>query len=51
LGFLDGWRSVIYVSDEGTIFASIETRLNEMAAAQGELRMTVPMLYVEAIRN
>jgi len=51
MGFLDGWRSVIEPTDEDAIFAGIEARLNETAAAQSELRMTVTMLYVEGTRN
>jgi arsenite methyltransferase len=48
LGFLDGWRQVVDPEDEERVFALLEARLNERAAAQGELRMTIPMLYLEA---
>ena len=47
-GFLDGWRSVIDPPHQHRVFAALEDRLNEIAARQGELRMTVPMLYLEA---
>ncbi|MBD0372567.1 MAG: methyltransferase domain-containing protein [Pyrinomonadaceae bacterium] len=46
-GFLDGWRSVVNKEDEEEVFSLLERHLNEAASAQGELRMTVPMLYVE----
>lgn len=46
-GFLDGWRGVVNPEDEEAIFGRIETRLNDIAARQGELRMTIPMLYLE----
>ncbi len=46
-GFLDGWRGVVTAEEEEEVFALLEKRLNEAAARQGELRMTVPMLYVE----
>lgn len=46
-GFLDGWRSIIHPEEEEEVFALLEKRLNEAAGRQGELRMTVPMLYVE----
>jgi arsenite methyltransferase len=46
-GFLDGWRGVINPADEAEVFGRIEAKLNEMAAQQGELRMTIPMLYLE----
>lgn len=46
-GFLDGWRGVVNPADEEAIFARLEARLNARAARDGELRMTVPMLYLE----
>jgi arsenite methyltransferase len=50
IGFLDGWRSVVDAGDEQRIFESVERRLNEAASVKGELRMTVPMLYLEAVK-
>jgi arsenite methyltransferase len=47
VGFLDGWRGVVNPEDEVTVFTQVEARLNERAAQDGELRMTVPMLYLE----
>jgi ubiquinone/menaquinone biosynthesis C-methylase UbiE len=46
-GFLDGWRGVVNLADEAEVFARLEARLNEQATYDGELRMTVPMLYLE----
>jgi ubiquinone/menaquinone biosynthesis C-methylase UbiE len=46
-GFLDGWRGVINPEEEAVVFARLEARLNGQAARDGELRMTVPMLYLE----
>jgi arsenite methyltransferase len=46
-GFLDGWRAVVNPPDEKEIFALLETKLNSVANKVGELRMTIPMLYVE----
>lgn len=51
IGFLEGWRSVVDMKDEQRVFESIERRLNEAASLQGELRMTVPMLYLEAVKT
>jgi ubiquinone/menaquinone biosynthesis C-methylase UbiE len=48
-GFLDGWRRVVDPAEETTVFAALEARLNEEARAAGELRMTVPRLYLEAV--
>ncbi|NWF67479.1 MAG: methyltransferase domain-containing protein [Chloroflexi bacterium] len=50
LGFLDAWRRVLEKADERATFAALEARLNTLAAQQGELRLTVPMLYIEALR-
>lgn len=41
--FLLGWRAVVDSGEEQEVFAALEERLNGM----GELRMTVPMLYLE----
>jgi ubiquinone/menaquinone biosynthesis C-methylase UbiE len=48
IGFLDGWRSVVDAKEEIMVFEVIEKKLNEVARTVGELRMSVPMLYVEA---
>lgn len=47
LGFLPGWRAVAGVEYEQVVFPALEQRLDELAAQQGELSLTVPMLYVE----
>jgi arsenite methyltransferase len=48
IGFLDGWRNVVDQDDERAVFERIEELLNEEAELIGELRMTVPMLFIEA---
>jgi arsenite methyltransferase len=48
IGFLDGWRSVVGPEDEKVAFERIEALLNEVAEQKGELRMSVPMLFIEA---
>ena len=48
-GFLDGWRHIVESYDEERVFTALEARLNSVAATQGELRLGVPMLYIEAI--
>ena len=47
LGFLDGWRSVLTPEIEPAVFAALEQRLNALADQTGELRLTIPMLYLE----
>ncbi len=48
LGFLDGWKKVV-PGDERAVFARLRNALDEAAACNGELRLTVPMAYVEAM--
>lgn len=50
-GFLDGWRGVVPLEEQEEVFAHLERRLNEEASRSNELRMTVPMLYVEGKRS
>jgi ubiquinone/menaquinone biosynthesis C-methylase UbiE len=49
-GFLDGWRGVVEPGDQRLVFTAVERRLNEIAAEQGSLTMTIPMLYLEATK-
>lgn len=51
LGFLGGWRAVVEPGEERAVFAALEARLDTLARASGELRTTVPMLYVEGVRE
>jgi ubiquinone/menaquinone biosynthesis C-methylase UbiE len=51
IGFLDAWRAVLDGEDEESVFGELERRLDAHARARGELRMTVPMLYVEGRRR
>lgn len=48
-GFLEGWRSVVDAADADVVFAALEKNLDGRAATDGELRMTVPMLYLEFV--
>ncbi|HEX9458898.1 MAG TPA: class I SAM-dependent methyltransferase [Thermoanaerobaculia bacterium] len=47
LGFLDGWKKVV-PGNERAVFARLRDALDDTAACNGELRLTVPMAYVEA---
>jgi hypothetical protein len=38
---------VLAAEDEAAVFGMLEARLNALAEAQGELRVTIPMLYLE----
>jgi ubiquinone/menaquinone biosynthesis C-methylase UbiE len=47
LGFLEEWKNVVDASEQEATFARLEARLNELAAALGDLTLTIPMAYVE----
>ncbi len=49
-GFLPGWRSVVPPEAESEVFDLIEKKLNEQAEWDDELKMTVPILYVDAVK-
>ena len=48
LGFLDAWKSVV-AGREREVFRALIERLNELAGRKGELRLTIPMVYIEAV--
>jgi len=48
LGFLDGWKSIV-PGRETEMFLRLLRRLDEVAAERGELRLTIPMAYIEAV--
>jgi arsenite methyltransferase len=50
IGFLPSWRSVVPKEEEQRVFTHLEKKLNEQADWDGELKMTVPILYMEAVR-
>lgn len=51
LGFLRGWKQVVDPENAERIFALLEERLNVLAAQQGGLNLTVPMLYLEGEKS
>lgn len=48
LGFLAGWRSIVDATDHRFIFTALRRRLDAISASEGEVRMTIPLAYVEA---
>jgi ubiquinone/menaquinone biosynthesis C-methylase UbiE len=46
-GFLDAWKKVVPDSERET-FAQLGNLLDQRARAAGELRLTIPMAYIEA---
>lgn len=49
-GFLPSWVNLIDLPDRPAIFEHLEARLNAHAQAQGDLRLTIPMVYISAIK-
>ncbi len=50
VAFLPSWRSIVEESQREAVFEQLESRLNAVSRENGELRLTVPMLYLEAKR-
>jgi SAM-dependent methyltransferase len=48
LGFLDAWKKVV-PGRETEMFLRLQQRLDDDAGRRGELRLTIPMAYVEAV--
>ncbi len=47
LSFADGWKAILEPDDVGPVFDDIELALNDIAAKQGELKITVPFICVD----
>ena len=47
-GFLDGWKNIIPPGELTRVFTQLEENLNARAEEQKELRMTIPVAYIEA---
>ena len=48
LGFMDGWKNIIPGNDKIHFFSRLEENLNNYSKEKGELRLTVPIVYVRA---
>jgi arsenite methyltransferase len=48
VAFMPAWKQVVPADAVGRTFAALEHKLNTVAAARGELAVTIPMAYVEA---
>jgi arsenite methyltransferase len=49
-GFLDKWKELIPVSEQADFFKRLEANLNRAAEEKGELALTIPMAYIEAVK-
>jgi hypothetical protein len=50
LGFLDGWKEVLRPEEQEIAFSHLEANLNALSESRGEVALTIPMAYVEAVR-
>jgi len=50
LGFLDGWKAVLRPEEQERALSRLEANLNVFSESRGELALTIPMAYVEAVR-
>lgn len=48
VGFLDRWRGIVPPGDVELVFSALEVNLNALAKKSGELKLTIPMAYIEA---
>ncbi len=51
LGFLTTWKDLLPESEWKMIFSKLEENLNAFAAKKGELKLNVPMLFIEGEKN
>lgn len=51
LGFVPGWKSVARPDAVGPTFAKLEERLNQRAARDGDLSLTIPAACLRAVRT
>ncbi len=50
LGFLPNWRAILPKELEQAFFERLEVNLNRAAAQRGELALTIPACYMEAVK-
>lgn len=50
-GFLDSWRNMLDESERPQFFNRLELNLNKLSESKGELKLTIPMAYIECFKN
>lgn len=50
VGFLDAWKAAVPDADRARVFERLEANLNATSAVTGELRLTIPLAYIEAMK-
>lgn len=49
-GFLPAWKALIPEASLEKFFTAVENAINKASRQKGEFRLSVPMLYIEAVR-
>ena len=50
MGFIDGWKNAIPDNEREKFFKKLEDNLNSYSKENGELKLTIPMVYIEAAK-
>jgi len=51
MGFMDAWKEIILNENRIEFFNQLETNLNKHSEKNGELKLTVPILYIEGMKD
>ncbi|MFH0735194.1 MAG: class I SAM-dependent methyltransferase [bacterium] len=51
LGFINSWRDMFEETEKQIFFDTFESNLNVLSKNKGELKLTIPMLYLECKTN
>lgn len=51
LGFINPWRNMFEETEKQTFFDTFEKNLNRLSKSKGELKLTIPMLYLECTKK
>ncbi len=51
LGWLGSWKALVPEEHQELVFSTIEKNLNTLALREHELKLTVPMLYMEGMKG
>jgi len=51
MAFLGSWKNMFDEKDKQTFFEAFEKNLNTLSRSKGELRLTVPILYLECVKK
>ncbi|HPM12408.1 MAG TPA: methyltransferase domain-containing protein [Bacteroidales bacterium] len=51
IGFIESWRNMFDQAEKSIFFDRFEKNLNDYSKQKGELKLTIPMLYIECKKN